>query len=67
VVGFESPGLTTVENGIDRDGQEDLAFDIHVDSFVAEEGRESTNLLHALSDSDSDVTIIAEVSRQYAA
>jgi hypothetical protein len=45
VVGFESPGLKTVENGIGRDGQEDQAFGIHVDSFVAEEGRESTSLL----------------------
>jgi hypothetical protein len=26
-------------------GQEDQAFGIHVDSFVAEEGRESTSLL----------------------
>jgi hypothetical protein len=59
VVGFESPGLTTVENGIDRDGQEDHAFGFHVDSFVAEEGRESTNLLHAFANSDSDVEIIA--------
>jgi hypothetical protein len=64
VVGFESPGLATVESGIGRDGQEDLAFGIHVDSFVAEEGRESTDLLHAFANSDSDVTIIAEVSRQ---
>jgi hypothetical protein len=59
VVGFESPGLTTVENGIDRDGQEDHAFGVRVDSFVAEEGRESTNLLHAFANSDSDVEIIA--------
>jgi hypothetical protein len=63
---FESPGLTTIQNGIDRNGQEDLAVGIHVNSFVAEEGHESTNLLHAFSNSDSNVTIIAEVSRQYA-
>jgi hypothetical protein len=43
VVGFESPRLTFVENSIDRDGQEDQEFGIHVDSFVAKEGRESTN------------------------
>jgi hypothetical protein len=59
----QSPGLTTAENGIDRDGQEDEAFGIHVNSCIAEEGRESTNLLHALADLESDATIIAEVSR----
>jgi hypothetical protein len=66
VVGFESPGLATVENGIDRNGHEDHAFGIHVDSFIAEKGRESANLLHAFAKSGSDVTIIAKVSRQHA-
>jgi hypothetical protein len=64
-IGFESPRLTAVENVIDRDGHEDQAFGISVDSSVTEEGRELTNLLHAFSNSDSDVTIIAEVSRKY--
>jgi hypothetical protein len=66
VVGFESQGLTTVENGIDKDGQADQAFGIHVNSFISEKGRESTNLLHAFPSSDSDATIIAEISRQNA-
>jgi hypothetical protein len=64
-IGFESPKLTAVENVIDRDGQENWAFGIPVDSFVTEEGHEITNLLHAFSNSDSDVTIIAEASRKY--